>query len=168
VEAARKAVEWTREKLQAEDGLFDDRVIVATGEIKRGKLTYNSALMLRACLGLYRQTGDVKYLEEAKRIGKAGDWFANSETGVFRDPLRFAHFMLEADLDLYRATGEQYLLDRAKRNADAWYAAWKRQQPTDMMSNASLARALWLLADLETEVGKAFWKRVDAGHGAKQ
>ena len=44
--------------LQADDGLFDDRKVVASGEVKRGKLTYNSALMLRALLGLYRATGE--------------------------------------------------------------------------------------------------------------
>lgn len=49
--AAKKAVDWTIENLQDKDGLFDDRIIVATGEVKRGKLTYNSALMLRALPG---------------------------------------------------------------------------------------------------------------------
>ena len=48
VEQARKIVEWMTAKLEASDGLFDDRIVVATGEVKRGKLTYNSALMLRA------------------------------------------------------------------------------------------------------------------------
>src|SRR5205807_3529842 len=48
IDAAQKAVDWTREKLQDSDGLFDDRVIVASGEVKKGKLTYNTALMLRS------------------------------------------------------------------------------------------------------------------------
>ena len=162
VEAARKAVAWTHEKLQADDGLFDDRVIVATGEVIRGKLTYNSALMLRANLGLYRETGEAAYLEEAKRIGRAADWFADGRTGVYRDPLKWSHFMVEADLDLHRATGEDYLLERARRNADAYYAAWKAEPPTDMMSNVCTARILWLLADMETERGRAFWRAADA------
>lgn len=154
---ARKVVEWTCDKLQASNGLFDDRVIVATGEVKKGKLTYNSALMLRAFLGLYRQTGRPEYLEQAKRIGKAADWFADSRTGVYRDPLKWSHFMVEADLELYRATGEDYLLRRARTNADAYYAAWKKDPPPDMMSNAATTRILWLLADIETDQGKAFW-----------
>ena len=40
-----------------------------------GKLTYNTALMIRAELGLYRQTGDKKHLDAAERTGKAADWF---------------------------------------------------------------------------------------------
>jgi len=163
ITAATKAVDWTTAKLQASDGLYDDRVVVATGEVKKGKLTYNSALMLRAYLGLYRQTGEAKYLEEAKRIGKAAGAFADKQTGVYRDPLKWSHFMVEADLDLYRATGEEYLIERARTNADAFYASWKKERPEDMMSNADIARILWLMADMETEVGKAFWKVADEG-----
>lgn len=163
--AAEKDVDWTCEKLQADDGLFEDHIIVATGEVKRGKLTYNSALMLRACLGLYRQTGKPEYLENAKRIGKAADWFLNKKTGVYRDPLKFSQFMVEADLDLYRTTGEPYLLNRAKTNADAYYAMWKQKPPTDMMSNAGIARILWLLTDMETDKGRAFWQAADKAQG---
>jgi len=157
VAAAQKAVDWTREKLQADDGLFDDRVIVPTGEVKKGKLTYNSALMLRAELGLYRATGRQEYLEDAKRIGRAAQWFTDKRTGVYRDPLKWSHFMVEADLELYRATGEEYLIACARTNADAYYAAWTHNPPADMMSNAATARILWLLADMETERGRAFW-----------
>jgi hypothetical protein len=157
LDAARKTVAWTNAKLQASDGLFDDRVIVGTGEIKRGKLTYNSALMLRADLGLYRQTGNSEYLDQAKRIGKAAEWFCDKQNGVYRDPLKWSQFMVEADLELYRATRDQDSLRRARANADAYYAAWKKEPPADMMSNAGIARILWLLADLETTAGRAFW-----------
>ena len=122
-------------------------IIVTTGEVKRGKLTYNSALMLRANLDLYRQTGHTNYLDEAKRIGKAADWFCDNQTGVFRDPLKWSHFMVEADLDLYRTTQEEYLLRRARTNADAYFAAWKKAPPADMLSNVATARILFLLAE---------------------
>ncbi len=139
VDQAKKIVEWTVSALQANDGLFDDRKVVATGEVKRGKLTYNSALMLRALLGLYRATGNKDYLEQAQRIGKAADWFLNRQTGVYRDALRYAHFMVEADLELYRTTKEEYLLNRAKKNVDAFYERWKARPPDDMISNAAIA-----------------------------
>ncbi len=103
VDRARKIVAWTVGALQDDDGLFDDRKVVATGEVKRGKLTYNSALMLRAMLGLYRATGEKEYIEQARRIGKAGEWFLDEKTGVYRDAVRYAHFMVEADLELYRS-----------------------------------------------------------------
>ena len=161
VDWARKIVEWTEGALQAEDGLFDDRKVVASGEIKRGKLTYNSALMLRALLGLHRATGEKEYLEQARRIGKAGDWFLDAKTGVYRDTVRFAYFMVEADLELYRATKEEYLLKRAKKNVEAFYERWKARPPEEMISNAAIARVLWLMAETETDAGRAFWRDAD-------
>ena len=162
VDRARKIVAWTESALQAEDGLFDDRKVVASGEVKRGKLTYNSALMLRALLGLYRTTGEKEYLEQARRIGKAADWFLDRKTGVYRDAVRYSHFMVEADLELYRTTKEEYLLKRAKKNADAFYEKWKAKPPDDMISNAAIARVLWLMAETETDAGRAFWQGADS------
>lgn len=159
--AATKTVEWTTAKLQDKDDLYDDRIIVATGEVKRGKLTYNSALMLRAYLGLYRQTQKPEYLDQAKRIGQAAEKFLDKKTGVYRDPLKWSHFMVEADLDLYRTTGEPYLIDRARTNIDAFYSNWKKSPLEDMMSNADIARLLWLMADMQSDSGKAFWKAAD-------
>ena len=161
VERSRKIVAWTVSALQAEDGLFEDRKVVASGEIKRGKLTYNSALMLRALLGLYRTTGKKDYLEQAQRIAKAADWFLDRKTGVYRDAVRYAHFMVEADLELHRATKEEYLLKRAKKNVDAFYELWKAKPPDDMISNAAIARVLWLMAETETDAGRAFWQNAD-------
>lgn len=161
IDRARKIVAWTRGALQDEDGLFDDRRVVATGEVKRGKLTYNSALMLRALLGLYRATGEKEYLDEARRIGKAADWFLDKKTGVYRDAVRYSHFMIEADLELYRTTREDYLLERAKRNADALYDRWKAKPPADLISNAGIGRVLWLMSETETDAGRAFWRKSD-------
>lgn len=158
---ARAAVDWTRDHLQASDGLFDDRVIVSTGEVKRGRLTYNSALMERAWLELFRREGHADDLAQAKRVSRAADWFADANTGSYRDPLKWSQFMIEADIDLHRATGEAYLMERAKRNIDALYTAWKKEPPPDMMSNAAIARLLWLMVDTETEAGRAFWRKAD-------
>jgi uncharacterized protein YyaL (SSP411 family) len=161
VDQAREIVAWTVGALQAEDGLFDDRKVVASGEVKRGKLTYNSALMLRALLGLYRATGKEESLEQARRIAKAADWFLDRKTGVYRDAVRYAHFMVEADLELYRTTNEDYLLERAKKNVDALYENWEAKPPDDMISNAAIARVLWLMAETETDAGRAFWQGAD-------
>jgi hypothetical protein len=161
VDQARRIVAWTVSALQADDGLFDDRKVVASGEVKRGKLTYNSALMLRALLGLYRATGEKEFLEQVQRIARAADWFLDERTGVYRDAVRYAHFMVEADLELYRTTKEEYLLDRAKKNVDAFYERWKSNPPDDMISNAAIARVLWLMAETETDAGRAFWQAAD-------
>ena len=161
VAQASKIVAWMVSALEADDGLFEDRKVVATGEVKRGKLTYNSALMLRALLGLYRATGKKEYLEQAQRVARAADWFLDRQTGVYRDAVRYAHFLVEADLELYRTTKKEYLLKRAKKNVDAFYESWKVKPPDDMISNAAIARVLWLMAETETEAGRAFWQGAD-------
>jgi hypothetical protein len=69
--------------------------------------------------------------------------------------------MVEADLGLYRATNELYLLDRAKKNVDAFYERWQAKPPEDMISNAALARVLWLMAETETDAGRAFGQQAD-------
>ena len=69
--------------------------------------------------------------------------------------------MVEADLELYRTTKEEYLLKRAKENADAYYENWKAKPPDDMISNAAIARVLWLMAETETDDGRAFWQGAD-------
>jgi len=158
---ATKIVEWTRRNLQGKDGLFDDRKVVVTGEIKRGKLTYNTALMIRALLGLWRETGKTEHLDEAKRLGKASAWFLDRNTGAYRDNVKWSHLLVEADLELYRATKEGYLLERAQKNGEHHYKAWKANPPQDLMTNASIARLLWLLADHETPAGQAFWEQSD-------
>ena len=155
-----KIVNWTVANLQMEEGLFADSKGL-TGELNKARLTYNSALMIRAFAGLYRVTEKKEYLTEAQRIAKAADGFLRRETGVYRDPVKWAHLMVEADLELYRITKEEYLMNRARKNADAYYETWKSNRPTDLISNASIARVLWLMADTETEAGRAFWAASD-------
>jgi uncharacterized protein YyaL (SSP411 family) len=160
---AAGVVEWTQKHLRDKDGLYDDRIVVTTGEVKRGKLTYNSALMLRANLNLYRQTGEERYLVEAKRMSDAAEgFFKDPKTGVYRDPLKWSQFMVEADIDLYRTTNDATHLGRARAQADVYYATWVKEKSPEMMANAGIARMLWLLADLETEKGRAFWAAFNA------
>jgi hypothetical protein len=156
---ATKLVAWTREHLQDRDGLFDDRQVVATGEVKRGKLTYNTALMIRALLGLHARTGKAEYLDEAKRIGRASDRFMGEQ--AYRDDVKWSHLMVEADLELYRVTQEPYLMERARKNGEHYDAVFRKTPPKEMMQAASIARLLWLLADTETPAGQTFWKRAD-------
>jgi hypothetical protein len=160
IEWARKIVLWTASKLQQSDGLFADS-IAFDNKRNEDRLTYNAALMLRAFLGLHRATGKPEDLTEAKRIGRAGDWFLDRETGAYRDAVKWSHLMVEADLELHRATGEAYLLERAARNARFHYDKWKQDPPKDLIDAASIARILWLMADATTDTGKTFWKKAD-------
>jgi uncharacterized protein YyaL (SSP411 family) len=158
---AVKIVDWTDSHLMARDGLFMDNEVVATEKKNGGKLTYNTALMIRSYLGLYRWTGEQKYLQLAKRSAKASDFFLDSRTGAYRDDIKWAHLMVEADLEMYRVTHEPYLLARAKRNADHAYQVWKKNPPEGLIENASIARLLWLMADSESTVGQQFWAKAD-------
>ncbi len=157
---AKKITQWTTSNLQLENGLFADSIGM-DGGMNRAQLTYNSALMLRANLGLYRATLDARYLTEAKRIGKAADGFMNSEKTAYRDAVKWSHLMVEADLALYRATHEEYLWERAKKNADHYYQQWKEHPPEDLISVASIARILWLMADQESDSGRKFWQNME-------
>jgi uncharacterized protein YyaL (SSP411 family) len=158
---AQKLVDWQHKNLQAADGLFYDRLIVETGEVIEKKFTYNTALMIRADLGLYRETKNEDYLQQAQRSAKAADWFMSARTKAFRDTPKFAHLLVEADLEMYRQTNEPYLLQRAINNADHEYAVWKQRPSDNLIDNAAIARTLWLLADMQSDRGLEFWQKMD-------
>jgi uncharacterized protein YyaL (SSP411 family) len=156
-----KIVDWTDDHLEASDNLFMDGENVSTEKKNHAKLTYNTALMIRADLGLYRWNGNSKYLQQAKASAKAADWFLDKKTEAYRDSIKWSHLMVEADLEMYRATHEDYLLARAKKNADHAYASWKANPPVETIDNASVARELYLLADTESDAGQKFWAGQD-------
>lgn len=162
IDWARRLVAWTREHLQDGDGLFFDNVRVADGHVAKFKMTYNSGLMIRANLGLFRATGDRRFLDEAARIGRACSALADPKTGVYKNAWRFSHLLVEADLELHRATADASYLERAKRNTDAALARWRASPPKELIERASLARMLWLMADQETQAGRDFWSRSEA------
>ncbi len=157
----QRLTKWTTENLRGTNGLFSDSVIVTTGVKNKDQLTYNAGLMIRAYLSLYALTGEDLYLDEATAMGKAGDSLLIAETGVYRDPLKWAHLMVEADLELYRWTRDRDFLKRAKTNCDAGYESWKKSPDKELIGQASLARELWLMADMETAIGKEFWAKSD-------
>jgi hypothetical protein len=161
VATAAKIVDWTDDHLEARDGLFMDNEVVATEKKNGGKLTYNTALMIRSYLALYRWTGGQNYLQMAKRSAKASDFFMDSKTGAYRDDLKWSNLLMESDLELYRFTHDSYLLARAKANADHAYKIWKQNPSDELIENASVARMLWLMADSESTVGQQFWAKAD-------
>lgn len=148
----RKLVEWTQRTLQASNGLFSDRIIVATGRIHRGQLSYNAGLMQRAFLELSLAPDGRAWLEEANRVAAAAASLMDSGTGAYRDSLKWSHLMVEADLELHRHTRQEFLLRRAITDTAHHFAEWKRQPARDLITNASLARQLWLMAHHESAV----------------
>jgi len=160
---AKRIVEWTNRTLQRPDGLFWDNIAL-DGKIEKTVWTYNTALMMRANLGLYKATKEKAYLEEAKRQARASEKeFVIKETNAFRDDAMFSHLLAEAYLELYEVTREPYLLDRVIANADfAWkhlrdprdggfWTRWRiepdrKEERKSLIANASTARLFWLLA----------------------
>lgn len=158
---AQRIVDWTVANLQDDKGLYYDNKKVDTQRVDRGELSYNSALMIRAQLELFQATGNPASLAAAKRTAAAADRFVRKSTGGYGNPIRFSHLLVEADLEMYRADGDAHLLDRARHAVDVEYAAWKADPSRNLLDVGALARELWLLADLQTPAGKAFWAKVD-------
>lgn len=156
-----RIVKWTVGTLRDADDLYSDRLEVASGRVVRGKLTYNTALMIRNFIALHGRTGKGFYLSEALRSARAAERLLG-RSGGYRDAWKWSHLQVEADIETFRVTGERRYLDRALRTADIHYEAWKKHPPEELIEVASLARELWLLADLETTEGRAFWKKHDA------
>lgn len=159
---AKSITKWTTEHPQDRDGRFLDNQKVADGKVDKRKYTYNAGLMLRAYLGLWRATGDRRFLTEAQKIGAACGALVDPKSNAYRDGYKFMHLLVEADLELYRATGGGAATARAKRNGEAAWKRWQADPPKETIEQAGIARMLWLLADHETEVGRAFWKKSDA------
>jgi hypothetical protein len=146
---ARRIVEWTTRTLQSDEGLFIDNIRVDSGQLNHGKLTYNTALMTRAYLGLHRATGDETFLNQATRTAKGSEWFRSRSHRGYRDPPKWSHLLVEADLDVYRTTRDPALLRRAANHAEYLYETWQRTPPDTLIDNAAVARALWLMADVQ-------------------
>ena len=168
---AGRIVEWTRSHLQNRDGRYADAVVVATGQVARFSLTYNTALMIRANLMLARQTGSAADEAEAEREARAADAYVNPATGGYHEQVKWSHLLVEADLAVARATSNAGLAGdvrrRARATVDVDYAAWRAHPSDKLIDVASVARELWLVADSETPAGQAFWRRADGAAGAR-
>lgn len=167
IDMARQIVAWTDSHLADDSGLYYDNESAETQHIGRGRLTYNTALMIRANAGLYRWTGEAKYLDEAKRSAAAADWFLDAKTGAYRDAFKWSHLQVEADLEMYRLTHDEHLLSRARANADYAYGQWKKNPEGEEIEIGAIARMLWLMADTQSDQGKRFWNGQDRAMGKR-
>jgi uncharacterized protein YyaL (SSP411 family) len=99
---ARSVYEWTRSNLRdPADGLYYDSMSL-DGRISRTKWTYNSALMLRSAVDLYRFTGEEKYAADAREIQDASLRRWIGPDGAFKDDGKFAFLLLENWFRAYR------------------------------------------------------------------
>lgn len=158
LETARRLHRWTREHLQAPDGLFWDSVAL-DGRIDRTLFAYNSALMIRANLAFYELSGDPASLAEAERIAaRAADrWCAPD--GAVAESGRFAHLLMGAFAELSSRSGDARWRDAVLRTARHLHA--RQTQPgglfpdrwddrpggppnrAELLDQASVVRLFW-------------------------
>ena len=100
LEAARRLYAWMNAHLQDSDGLYFDNV-ATDGTVQRTKWSYNSALMIRANVLLWRATRDQRFRQEACRIAAAAaaTWVRAGD-GAVTDESPFAHLLLDAFCEL--------------------------------------------------------------------
>ena len=162
LQEARRLYNWTCARLQDNDGLFWDNVKL-DGDIGKAKFTYNTALMLRDNVELWKVTGAPKYLAETRRIADESLESFVRPRGNFADDAKFNNWLCEALLMTYQVTGDAKYLNAVRRHADFGYRqgrdasdggywnnwAAARHQPDErktLIENASAARIFWLLA----------------------
>lgn len=160
---AQKIYTWTRAHLQdPTDGLYYDNIKL-DGTVEKTKWTYNTALMIRANLDLWKVTKKADYLQEAKRESDAAlQRWTDPQSGAFADSARFNHLLSEALLQTYDATKDIKYLNAVRRQADfgdryvrdvksgAYFNNWNAENRgadtrKTLIENASAARLLWLL-----------------------
>ena len=174
---ATQLYNWTCDKLQDTDGLFFDNINL-NGEIGKAKFTYNTALMLRNNVELYRVTNDQKYLNEARRVADASLNYWTGADGKLGDDPKFNNWLCDALLATYRVTDDVKYLNAVRRHADYGYrngrdasdgGYWNNwsapshapNEPKTIIENASVARIFWLLTpyddldDLRVKVSMA-------------
>lgn len=159
--AAERTRDWTAGRLQDADGLYLDNVAL-DGKVDRRKFTYNTALMIRANVLFYEQTGERRWLDEAQRLALAAEthWI-DPETGAIRDGGRFAHLLVDSLLALYEADRDRHWLETSQRalahlhqqrDAAGFYPSrWdgRRGRPSReamLLDQASAARGLLAVA----------------------
>jgi hypothetical protein len=91
---AEQIYAWTKNNLQAPDGLYWDNIKL-DGTVEKTKWSYNSALMLRTAKELSRFTKQPTYQQDADRLEAAciKQWV--KADGTINDELQFAHLLFE-------------------------------------------------------------------------
>lgn len=149
---------WTA-GLRDRDGLYWDSKAL-NGSVDKTKWSYNSALMIRSALVLYRITNKHVYLNDALGSGKSSvNHWVDSVSGAIKDEGPFAHHLAEAFLQLAEMDHTMDWNKLTSRAVDAAFTSaggdrlyglrWDRYEVRDgkrmLLYQASMARALLML-----------------------
>jgi hypothetical protein len=167
LDTAKDLHSWIGCLIDPKDSLLYDSIDLK-GRIGRTKWTYNSALMIRGDIALYKATGDAGYLSEAKKIAQSAfQRWVDGASGAIKDEGPFAHHLADAFLDLaslddsrdWSAVGRTAIRVAASfKGSQALYGLrWDRLQVRDgrylLLYQGSMARALWR-ASLEPKMSR--------------
>ena len=135
---------WTKEKLlDTEDWLYMDNINMR-GEVNRTKYAYNSGQMVQAGALLYRITGKMEYIEDARKTAKAcHEYFFEPFTGkdgkefriLKKDNIWFHAVMVRGLIELYHMDGNAEYVNDVKKTLDHAWEVSKTPQglfPTDL------------------------------------
>jgi hypothetical protein len=156
LETARRLYKWTNTHLQDADGLYFDG-LNANGSLEKTKWSYNTAMMIRSNILLYRITHEKAYLDEAERVAHVAEkhWFGGKDGAVMGEAA-FAHLLFESLLHLYDLDHDSHhvalvhrALEALHKNSripgDFYPKRWDAQSPKDtridLLNQASAARA---------------------------
>jgi len=163
LEAAKRLYAWTKKNLQdPADKLFWDNMNLK-GEIEKTEWSYNTGLMLRSAVELYRETKNPAYAADAKEIEEASiaKWI-DQDAGVIKDDGKFAHLLMEAWVRRAKVMpyaggawptktlpGIRFVREMTRDNAGMyghrWERAVKERLPKPMLiDQASAARAFYV------------------------
>ena len=156
LDMAKGLYQWTKQSLLDEsDWLYKDNMNLRR-EVDGRKFAYNSGQMVQAGALLYRITGRMEYIEEARKTAKAcHEFFFRPFTGkdgkefriLKKDNVWFHAVMVRGLVELYHMDGNaEYVNDVRKTLEHAWQEARTSQGlfPTDLSGEREDKR-FWLL-----------------------
>lgn len=149
---------WLQKLKDPSDQLMFDAMGL-NGHMDKTKWTYNSALMIRGDLALFKATDNKEYLEEAVAIGRSAiTHWVDLSAGAIHDEGPFAHHLSEAFLALaaydesrpwheIADNASQFAFDHTQQ-VGLFGSRWDRLAASDghfkLLYQASMARALWM------------------------
>lgn len=124
--AAKRLVSWANSHVQLSNGLYNQGFVIATNSPGGVDIVNSAGIGISANLELYKATGQVSYLNEAKRVGMASiGRFFDANTGALGDEGFWAFELADAFNNLYAATDDEMWINRVN-NALVWLHENKR------------------------------------------
>lgn len=130
--------DWTKSRLQSPEGIYWDNIHIPSMKINKDTYTYNTGTMLQSAVILYNITKNSKYLEEAKRVAKAGKahFFKNNR---LPKEYWFNAVMLRGYLELYKIDKNPEWLNFFRTDADA---IWENERNAENLVGTKPERRL--------------------------